>query len=111
MAPGRELTEIGAGQLGLAAGRALARRGRDVIVLEQAEIGHEGAGSHGSCRIFRLGYDDRCYVTMARQARELWRELEVVSGQQILRPTPHLTFGDGLPVQEGCGWPGAPPSC
>jgi sarcosine oxidase len=109
MAPDHEFIVIGAGLLGLAAGRALARRGRDVIVLEQAEIGHEGAGSHGSCRIFRLGYDDRCYVTMARQARELWRELEDVSGQQILRPTPHLTFGDGLPaVQEGMRLAGAP---
>jgi len=109
MAPDHEFIVIGAGLLGLAAGRALARRGHDVIVLEQAEIGHEGAGSHGSCRIFRLGYDDRCYVAMARQARELWREVEDVSGQQILRPTPHLTFGDGLPaVQEGMRLAGAP---
>jgi sarcosine oxidase len=109
MAADHEFIVVGAGLLGLAAGRALASRGRDVVVLEQAEVGHPDGGSQGSCRIFRLGYDDPGYVTMARQARELWRQLEDLSGQQILRPTPHLTFGDGLQaVQDGMRLAGAP---
>jgi sarcosine oxidase len=94
----REFVVIGAGLLGLSAARALAGRGRDVIVLEQAEIGHRGAGSKGSCRIFRLGYTDPRYVAMARRARESWRELEQESGLRILLPTPHLTLGDQLPA-------------
>jgi sarcosine oxidase len=109
MPPDHEFAIVGAGLLGLAAGRALASRGRDVIVLEQAQIGHPGAGSHGSCRIFRLGYDDPAYVAMARRARELWRELEHESGQQVLTPTPQLTFGEGLrAVQDGMRRAGAP---
>jgi sarcosine oxidase len=109
MAPDHEFIVVGAGLLGLAAGRALAGCGRDVVVLEQAEIGHAGAGSQGTCRIFRLGYDDPGYVAMARQARELWRELEDAAGQPILRPAPHLTFGAGLPaVQDGMRRAGAP---
>ena len=108
MAADHEFIVVGAGLLGLAAGRALASRGRDVAVLEQAEVGHPGGGSQGNCRIFRLGYDDPGYVTMARQARELWHELEEASGQQILRPTPHLTFGAGLrAVQDGMRRAGA----
>jgi sarcosine oxidase len=107
--PDHEFVVVGAGLLGLAAGRALARRGRDVLVLEQAQTGHLGAGSHGSCRIFRLGYDDPGYVAMARAARELWRELEDESGERILRPAPHLTFGDGLQaVMGGMQRAGAP---
>jgi sarcosine oxidase len=107
--PDHEFVVVGAGLLGLAAGRALARRGRDVLVLEQAQPGHQGAGSHGSCRIFRLGYDDPGYVAMARAARQLWRELEDESGERILRPAPHLTFGDGLPaVLAGMQRAGAP---
>jgi sarcosine oxidase len=96
MAQLRDVAIIGAGLLGLAAARALAARGRDVVVLEQAEIGHEAAGSKGTCRIFRLGYPDPAYVTAAREAGELWRELESESGRRILMPTPQLTFGTGL---------------
>ena len=92
----RDVAVVGAGVLGLAAGRAIAARGRDVVVLEQAHIGHDGAGSKGSCRIFRLGYPEASYVRSAIQARELWLALESESGLKILHPTPHLTFGAGL---------------
>jgi sarcosine oxidase len=96
MAQVRDVAIIGAGLLGLAAGRALAARGHDVVVLEQAEIGNPAAGSKGSCRIFRLGYPDPDYVAAARQAGELWRALEAESLRRILLPTPQLTFGAGL---------------
>jgi sarcosine oxidase len=92
----REVAIVGAGLLGLAAGRALAARGRDVVILEQAEVGHDRGGSKGSCRIFRLGYPEPDYVRAARQARELWHELEQQTGRKILHPAPHLTFGTGL---------------
>ncbi len=98
MAPLHDVAIVGAGLLGLAAARAAARRDRDFVVLEQAQIGHEGAGSKGSCRIFRLGYPQADYVTAAGQARELWHELEAETGRQILLPTPHITFGPQLAV-------------
>jgi sarcosine oxidase len=91
-----EFVVVGGGLLGLSAARALAKRGREVVVLEQAEIGHPGAGSKGSCRIFRFGYGDPGYVTAVRQARGLWGELEADCGEQLLFPTPQLTFGPRL---------------
>jgi sarcosine oxidase len=104
-----EFVVVGAGLLGLATARALAARGRDVTVLDQAEIGHDGAGSKGSCRIFRLGYADPRDVLMARRARGLWHELEQESGRRILLPTPHLTFGERLAaVQAAMVGAGAP---
>jgi|SRR5271165_555212 len=105
----RDVAIVGAGLLGLAAGRALTARGRDVVLLEQAEIGHQGAGSKGSCRIFRLGYPDPEYVAAARQAGELWRQLEAESGRAILLPAPQLTFGTGLrAVRDAMNRAGAP---
>jgi sarcosine oxidase len=96
MTPVHDVAIVGAGLLGLAAARALAAGDRDVVVLEQATVGHPGSGSKGSCRIFRVGYVDPEYVTAARRARELWRELEAEYGQPILHPAPHLTFGPHL---------------
>jgi sarcosine oxidase len=105
----RDVAVVGAGLLGLAAARSLAVRGRDVVVLEQAEVGHAGAGSKGSCRIFRLGYPDPAYVAAARRAGELWRDLEAESAQQLLWPVPQLTFGSGLAdVQRALQAAGAP---
>lgn len=87
---------VGAGLLGLSAARALTSRGRAVLVLEQAEVGHSAGSSHGSCRIFRLGYGDPGYVALARQAKELWQAAEAQAGTQFLYPAPQLTFGDQL---------------
>ncbi len=105
----RDDVVVGAGLLGLAAGRALAARGRDVLVLDQATVGHQGAGSKGGCRIFRLGYPDPEYVRAARRAAGLWRQLEQESGRQILISTPQLSFGAGLAdVQLAMQQAGAP---
>jgi sarcosine oxidase len=89
---------VGAGLLGLAAAAALARRGADVLVLEQASAGHDGSGSKGSCRIFRLGYEDPDYVRLARLALDLWTGLEQAAGARLLHPVPQLTFGDRMPA-------------
>lgn len=88
-----EYAVVGGGLTGLSAAWALRRRGREVLVLEQASIGHLGGGSHGACRIFRLGYEDPDYVSLARQARTLWSELEAACGERLLHPTPQVTFG------------------
>jgi sarcosine oxidase len=92
-----EFLVIGGGITGLAAAWALTRRGREVAVFDQAPIGHSHGGSHGPCRIFRLGYDDPAYVTLAEQARGLWSELEDACGERLLFPTPQLTFGPQMP--------------
>jgi sarcosine oxidase len=109
MAERCDVVVVGAGLLGLATARALTRRGREVTVLEQAEVGHGAGGSKGSCRIFRVGYPDAGYVAMARSAREAWRALEDEHGQRLLHPAPHLTFGPELEtVRQAMAAAGAP---
>jgi len=105
----RDVAIVGAGLLGLAAGHALAARGYDVVVLEQADVGHPDSGSKGKCRIFRLGYPDPGYVRAAQRSAELWHQLEAKSDRQILWPTPQLTLGAGLrSVQQAMEAVGAP---
>ena len=69
-------TVVGGGVMGLAATRALARRGHDVVLYEQFEIGHTRGSSHGTSRIFRLSYPERPWIELAQRAFKLWRELE-----------------------------------
>ncbi len=89
---------MGGGLLGLAVARALARRQREVLLLERATVGHPRAGSKGSSRVFRLGYDDPYYVSLALTAKPMWHELEAESGRTLLTSTGQLSFGDGLDV-------------
>jgi sarcosine oxidase len=75
---------VGAGIMGLATAWALARRGADVVLLEQFELGHARGSSHGASRIFRLSYPEAEWVALAQEALPLWRELERESGEELL---------------------------
>ncbi len=101
-----EVVVIGAGVMGLASARALARAGRDVLVLEQFELGHTRGSSHGTSRIVRLSYPAVDWVRLAQEAYPLWRELEAESGRQLLELRGTLDLGDWQPNRDAltaCG--------
>ncbi|GAB3043973.1 N-methyl-L-tryptophan oxidase [Parafrigoribacterium mesophilum] len=75
---------VGGGAMGLSAAWHLARRSRQVLLLERETIGHLGGASHGSTRNFNQAYSDRRYVAMLVESRRLWRELERESGTTLL---------------------------
>ena len=89
-----EVAVIGAGAMGSAAAWWLARRGVDVVLFEQFELGHTRGSSHGATRIFRMAYDDPAYVRMAQAALPLWRELEDDAGEPLLDTTGAIDRGD-----------------
>ncbi len=89
----KSVVVIGAGVMGTATARALARAGADVKLVEQFHIGHTRGSSHGSSRIYRLSYRDPMYVRMAQLAMPLWRELEEESGRQLFMRTGGLDAG------------------
>ena len=88
-----DVVVIGAGAMGSATAWWLARRGVDVVLLEQFEPGHTRGSSHGASRIFRLAYDDPVYVRMAQASLPLWRELEEDAGEPLLDTTGSIDHG------------------
>jgi monomeric sarcosine oxidase len=79
-----DIAVVGAGIMGSATARALARAGRDVVLYEQFEIGHNRGSSHGRSRIVRLAYPEVEFVELAKESFAGWRELEQESGQELL---------------------------
>jgi sarcosine oxidase len=87
---------VGAGVMGSATARSLARSGVDVVLLERFALGNARGSSHGRSRIFRFSYPDRRYVRMAMEALPLWREVEEDAGEELLRTTGGLDFGPAM---------------
>ena len=101
-----EVVIVGAGVMGLAAARALARAGRDVVVCEQFALEHDRGSSHGESRIVRLSYPEERWVRLAQQSYPLWRELEAESGRALLELHGTLDLGDWEPNRDAlaaCG--------
>ncbi len=89
-----EVAVVGAGVMGLATARALARAGRDVVLLEQFALGHDRGSSHGTSRIFRFSYPEEEWVRLAQEALPLWRELEAEAGEPLLDLHGSVDLGD-----------------
>ena len=93
---GYDFVVIGAGVMGSATARALARTGTRTLLLEQFQLGHTRGSSHGQARIFRFSYRDAQYVAMAQEALGLWRDLESESKRTLIRITGGLDMGAGI---------------
>jgi monomeric sarcosine oxidase len=94
---GPRVAVVGAGVMGAATARACARRGADVVLLEQFDLAHTRGSSHGDARIFRLAYPEAHYVALAAESLPRWRELEQESGERLLHTTGSLDLGLELP--------------
>jgi len=76
---------VGAGTFGASLAWWLARGGDEVVLVDQFEPGDARATSGGESRLIRSSHGPEAdYATMARRARELWRELEADSGARLL---------------------------
>ncbi len=106
--PDAEVVIVGAGVMGLATARALARAGREVVVCEQFEVGHRRGSSHGGSRIIRLSYPEEHWVRLAQEAYPLWRELEAEYGRALLDQPGTLDLGDWRANRDALAACGAP---
>ncbi|NJN44688.1 MAG: FAD-dependent oxidoreductase [Anaerolineae bacterium] len=78
---------LGLGGLGSAALYWLARQNKNVLGLEQFEIGHIRGGSQDHSRIIRLSYHTPQYVDLAKQAYTTWAEVEADANEKIILKT------------------------
>src|SRR5262249_34990538 len=65
--------------------------------VERFDLLHERSSSHGLTRIIRLAYFEHSdYVPLLRRAYELWRELEIEAGEQLLHITGIVEGGERI---------------
>ena len=84
----------GLGAMGSAAVACLARRGVDVVGLEQFAALHDRGSSHGDSRIVRMAYFEHPdYVPLLRRAYDGWAALEGDSGRRLITWTGALMIG------------------
>ena len=85
---------VGLGAMGSNAAWQLARRGVSVLGIERFTPGHVLGSSHGHTRLFRVAcLEHPTLVTMARRSRDLWIELEELTGRDIFEQTGAISIG------------------
>ncbi|MDC0708603.1 N-methyl-L-tryptophan oxidase [Stigmatella sp. ncwal1] len=84
---------LGAGGVGSAAARFLAREGHAVTVVEQFTPDHDRGSSYGTSRIIRKTYTDGLYTALMGAAYPLWDALEREAGETLFLRTGGLFFG------------------
>jgi sarcosine oxidase len=84
---------LGLGAMGSAAAFQLARKGQRILGLDQFSPPHSLGSSHGATRVIRqaIGEGEQ-YVPLVLRSYELWREIEEISGRQVLSITGGLVM-------------------
>lgn len=88
--------QLGLGGLGSGAAYWLARTaGKDVLGLEQFELGHVRGESQDHSRIIRLSYHTPGYVRLAKRSYESWDMLAAEAGESCVLKTGGLDVAPG----------------
>lgn len=88
-----DLIVVGGGPIGLAAALYAAKKGKSVIVMEQYSFGNQYGSSADHVRMWRTAITEASHARMAFRAGEMFRELEVEGGTQLLYKHGLLNFG------------------
>ena len=80
-----DVAVVGLGAMGSAAAYQLAKRGRKVIGVDRLEPPHTEGSHCGESRITRIAIGEgEQYVPLATRSHEIWRALEVETGESLL---------------------------
>jgi sarcosine oxidase len=98
-----EYVVVGLGAIGSATAYSLARRGHQVLGLEQFELGHARGASHDTSRILRHSYHTPGYVALTFEAYDDWATLEADCGTPLVTQVGGLDLfppGAAIPVED-----------
>jgi sarcosine oxidase len=84
---------VGAGGVGSAAARHLARAGHEVLLVEQFAVDHDRGSSWGDSRVTRLTYADPLYTRLMAEAYPLWEQLQSDADELLQTRCGILVFG------------------
>ncbi|GAM19628.1 hypothetical protein SAMD00019534_028030, partial [Acytostelium subglobosum LB1] len=84
---------VGGGITGASSAYMLAKSGLNVLLLEQFEMCHTNASSHGDGRIIRFSYPEDIYIKLSKLAYPLWTEAENESKEKLIHITGGIDFG------------------
>ncbi|KAM7211207.1 putative peroxisomal sarcosine oxidase [Rhypophila decipiens] len=85
---------VGGGPIGLAATYEVAKTGASVLVLEKNNFFNQAGSSGDLARMFRTMYTEDFMADLAKDAMELWDDLEQDSGTSLRWMSGLLNFGD-----------------
>lgn len=90
---------LGLGAMGSASVYQLAKRGANVLGIDQFSPPHSHGSTHGDTRITRLAIGEgEEYVPLAIRSQELWREIEHDSRSKLLFQTGGLIISSEAPM-------------
>ena len=94
MARGYDVVVVGLGAMGSAATWQLARRGARVLGIDRFSPPHSLGSTHGDTRITRRAIGEgMAYVPLALRSHEIWREVEELTGADLLTTCGGLVLG------------------
>ena len=88
-----DLIVVGLGAAGAATVYQAAKRGASVLGIDQYSPPHALGSSHGDTRITRVAIGEgEQYVPLVRRSHQIWREVEALTGEELLTVTGGLVI-------------------
>lgn len=92
-----DVVVVGLGAVGSAALYQLSGTGKKIMGIDRFDPPHVMGSSHGETRITRLAVGEGAeYVSLARRSHEIWKELEIITGNQIYFPVGGILMDSGI---------------
>ncbi|PHX74276.1 MAG: FAD-dependent oxidoreductase, partial [Chitinophagaceae bacterium] len=92
--PDFDIIVIGSGAFGSSTAYHLSKTGKKVLVLDRFHPPHDKGSSHGQTRVIREAYfENPIYVPLLQRSYQLWTNLEMASGKELLIKTGGLMLG------------------